>query len=339
MPPDPDLAQRLLDAQVAFHLDRLGGDELAATARRAAEALLDAAGRTPLEELVDRDVVADVVRRALGTVPGSAAVGGIVELATEVVLAGPAEPFPVGDLAERAQVEAVLDAALALTPVVERALDRLTDNPLAGALASRFTARIVAEVLQANRAVADRVPGLGALMSFGTSAASRVVGAADKQLEGLLGDAAGRGGTYAVQGLNRIVVETLRDPTTRAALLEAWDELAAAHVDGLGRHVERDEVTDLVDGVHALVVGALATEHVGRLTEVVVHAVFDRFGGYAPAELLDELDLDRADLVEDVVRLVPGIVDVLRESGDLERALRAELAPFYASAAVTALLA
>jgi len=71
---------------------------------------------------------------------------------------------------------------------------------------------------------------------------------------------------------------------------------------------------------------------------VVVDAFFDRFGGYTPTELLDELDLSRDDLVADLVRMAPGVVGALRETGDLERILRARLEPFYSSAEVRALL-
>ena len=71
---------------------------------------------------------------------------------------------------------------------------------------------------------------------------------------------------------------------------------------------------------------------------MVVDAFFDRFGGYSPTELLDELDLSRDDIVADLVRIAPQVVEALRETGDLERIVRAELEPFYASAEVIALL-
>ena len=38
------------------------------------------------------------------------------------------------------------------------------------------------------------------------------------------------------------------------------------------------------------------------------------------------------------MRIAPGAVGALRETGDLERILRAQLEPFYASDEVTALL-
>lgn len=332
------IAQQLLDAQVRHHLDRLTGEALAVTVARLADDLLSAAGGHQLEDLVDRAAIKAIVTRALTTVPGSAAVSGIVELATTVVYDGPAEPYPLGDLVDRDRVEALLDELLTLSPVLERALERLTESPLAGTMASRFMARIVGEVLQANKAVADKVPGLGSLMSFGTSAASKVMGAADKQFEGLIGDTVGKGGTFAVRRLNRIVIETLQDPTTRAAVLDVWDLLAQEPVAGLSPYATYDEISGVVGAVHDLAVTTVFNEHVAHLGEVIVDAFFERFGGYTPTELLDELDLGRDDLVTDLVGMAPGVVEALRETGDLERILRAQLEPFYGSAEVRKLL-
>jgi hypothetical protein len=317
---------------------RLTGNDLAATVSRLADGLLDASQHHQLDDLVDRDAIKTIVTRALATVPGSAAVSGIVELVTTVVYDGPAEPYPWGDLVERERVEAVLDELLALTPVLDRALDRLTDSPLVGTMASRFMGRIVGEVLQANRAVADKVPGLGSLMSFGTTAASKVMGAADKQFEGLIGDTVGKSGTFAVRRLNRIVIETLRDPTTREAVMQVWDLISQEPLTGLGEHATREEIAGVVDAVHELAVATVASEQVAHLGEVMVDGFFDRFGGYSPTELLDELDLDRAEIVADLVRIAPDVVGALRETGDLERIVRVELEPFYTSSEVIALL-
>jgi hypothetical protein len=333
------LAQQLLDAQVRHHLDNLAGDRLETTVSSLAHQLLGAVEGRRLEELADREAVKLIVVRALRTVPGSPAVRDIVDLATTIAYDGPETPHPVGDVVDRAHVEALLDELLALTPVLERALDRLTASPLVGTTASRFMGRIVGEVLQANRAVAGKVPGLGTLMSFGTSAASKVMGAADRQFEGLINDTMGKGGTFAVRRLNRIVLETLRDPTTRDAVLQVWDLVAQEKVVGLRRYASREEVDGVVDAVLQLVVGTLADEHVAELGEVVVDAFFDRFGDLTPTQLLDELHLDSDELVADLVRLAPGVVEALRETGDLEGILRSHLEPFYNSPEVRDLLA
>ena len=122
------------------------------------------------------------------------------------------------------------------------------------------------------------------------------------------------------------------------AALHSWDLLARQQVVGLSHHATQEQVSDVADAVHDLAITGLATEHAGHLAEVIVDAFFDRFGGYTPTELLDQLDLDREDLVADLVRLAPPVVDALRESGDLERLLRAQLEPFFTSAEVADLL-
>ncbi len=332
------VAQQLLDAQVAYHLDRLSGDRLAATVALLVDDALAAVGQHQIADLADRSVIKDIVSRALATVPGSAALSGIVELTTEVVYGGPAETYVLGELVERDRVEALLDELLATRPLLERVLERLTDSPLVGTVASRFMGRVVGEVLQANRAVADRVPGLGSLMSFGTSTASRMMGAADKQFEGLIGDTVGKGGTFAVRRLNRILIETMQDPTTREAALQVWDLMAREPVTGVSDHEARSQISGVVDAFHDLVITTAAKEHAAHLGEAIVDGFFEQFGGYTPTELLDQLDLSREDLVADLVRIAPSVLDALRESGDLEHAVRAQLAPFYASSEVGAIL-
>ncbi|GAA4120765.1 hypothetical protein GCM10022215_24770 [Nocardioides fonticola] len=337
--PAETLAARLLDAQVRHHVERLTGDDAAAEIAALAHDLLATAERHPIADVLDAEAIADIVARALRDVPPSAAVSGIVEMALDLVVAGPERPHPLGALVDRDQVERLIDETLALHPLLEQRLDRLADAPSVGVVASRFMGRIVGEVIEANKAVAGKVPGLGSLVNLGTGAATKLVGAADKQLDGLLGDAVGKGGSLAVKRLNRILLETLRDPATREALLQVWDLAAAGTVDGVSDAAAREHLGGLVDAVHEIVVTTAGTEEVASLGRAVVAAFLDRFGGYTAAELLEQLDLGREDLVADAVRLAPPVLTALRDSGDLERLLRARLEPFYASAEVLDLLA
>jgi hypothetical protein len=336
------LAERLLDAQVAYHLDRLGGPDGAAAVTGLVAAAFDGLADREVAGLVDVDEVKDAVTRALTTRPDGPGFHALVDVVRDVVRRGPVEPFAVGEVVDRAQVEAVLDAALGLTPLLEKALDGLTASPLVATMATRFMARIVSEALQANQAVAEKVPGIGGLLSLGaslaTSVATGAIGAADKQLDGLLGDTLGKGGTLAVGRLNRIVLETLRDPTTREAALQVWDLVAAEEVRGLGDRADAEEVEAVTDAVRALVVSTLAHPHTVALAHAVVDAVVESYGGYAVAELLDELDVDTAAVLAAVERRAPTLLTALRESGALEQWLRAELQPFYASAEVVGLL-
>lgn len=95
---------------------------------------------------------------------------------------------------------------------------------------------------------------------------------ADKQLEGFIGDTLGKGGEFAVRRLNRIIMETLRDPTTREAALEVWDLISQEPVAGLSAYATRADIYGVVDAMHELAATTVATEHVAHLAEVIVEA-------------------------------------------------------------------
>ena len=80
-------------------------------------------------------------------------------------------------------------------------------------------------------------------------------------------------------------------------------------------------------------------EEAALLAEALVDAVFEWFGGYTPAELLTAFGLSTSDVVEYLTAVVRDAVVALRDSGALERALRAHLEPFYSSPSVREILA
>lgn len=338
MPQSPSLADQLLDAQVAWAVDQLTGDQLGDLVARDVDDLLALAATLPLGTVVDAVEVKRVVRRLLATVPASTAAGELVRGGTKVVLDGPAEPFSVSELVERDQFEALVDQVLGATHLAKEALDQLAESPLVGTVASRFVGRLVGEVLQANQAVADKVPGLGSLMSFGTSAASRVMGAADKQFEALVGGTAGKGATFAVRRLNKIVLETLQDPTTRAAVMQVWDLYSDEPIGALGKFVEEDDVHRFVAVVHEIVATSAGTEQVAGLADAMVDSFFAAYGEHPVATLLEELELGRDELVADAQSFAATALAAAHGSGQLEALIRARLEPFFRSPAVSAIL-
>jgi hypothetical protein len=206
-------------------------------------------------------------------------------------------------------------------------------------VASRFVARVVNDVVATNRAVAEKIPGVGSLVSLGAKSAGRMISAADKQLEQVLGDTAAKGAAFAMRRLNKIVVETLRDPATKDAVLEIFDLYADQPVVRLAQVASQDDVQRIADLVQDIVIAGAPTARVQALVDALIDGFFEVYGDEPVATLLADLDLDRDLLLEHAVALVGPLVDGVRESGDLERLVRDRLAPFYASAEVAAILA
>lgn len=333
--PDRALAERLLDAQVAWVLDRLdhGLGELVA---QEVQALLEVGRRIPLGALVDVDEVTALVADVLGRVPASTAASTLTAVLAEVLHAGPRGEHTVGEVIGRGHVEALTDAALAGTDTLRGALDDLTRSPAVAALAGRFMGRVVAEVVQTNRAMAEKVPGIGSLVSFGAGAAGKMMGAT--QLDALVGAAAGQGAGFAVRRLNAVVVDTLRDPGTRTAVLEVYDLYADQPLTGLDRAMTLEQAQELAGLVQDVVIDAAASEPVVALLGAVVEGFWATYAEHPVSELVEDLGLDAAGISEHATAMVARAVAAAREAGELEPMVRARLAPFWDSAEVAALL-
>ncbi|HSV39370.1 MAG TPA: hypothetical protein VLI04_11480 [Nocardioidaceae bacterium] len=337
--PSRTLADQLLDAAVQYVLDEVTGDRLHAVIARDVDDVLAVAEHLPLSGLVDAGEVKRVVRKLLASVPASTAASTLVEAGADVVYAGPGERFAAEDLVAQDHVEQIVDEVLALAPLVERMLDELSDSPLVASLASRFVGRIVNDVLSANKAVAEKIPGLGGLMSLGAGAAGKVMGATEKQFEQLLGDTAGKGAVFAMRRLNKIVVDTLRDPMLRDAVLQVWEQQAGRPVTDLSSIASQDDVRRVAALIQEIVIAGAATEPVGGLVDALIDAFFTAYGSYPVNTLLDELDIDRADLVADLQSFIPPVVEAARADGRLEQLIRDRVEPFFRSDAVAGILA
>jgi hypothetical protein len=335
---DGSVAGRLLDAQVGWLLGRLTGPELPSVIGQEVDDLLAAGSGIPLNKLLGAAEIKDIARLLLDKVPASTAASTLVQVAADVAYAGPAEQFTLADLIDRDHVASLTDEVLGNADLAERFLDSLTESPLVATLASRFVGRIVSDVVQMNQAMADKIPGVGSLVSFGTSAAGKMFGAADKQLQQVLGDTAGKSAVFAMRRLNKIVVETLKDPGTRDAVLEVFDLYADKPVTRLDQLGTRDDARRVAGLLQDIVIAGAPTPPVLALIDALVDGFFATYGEHPVTVLLDELAITRDDLVTHATAIAPGLLAAAQESGELERLLRARLEPFFASPEVAAIL-
>lgn len=335
--PTDDLASRLLDAQVAWAVQRLTGPDLATLVPGHVDDLLAVGARTPIRAAVDADDVKALIRRLVQQVPPSTAASTIAEVVAHTIHDGPDQPFSLGEVIDREHAERIVDEVLASIPLLEKVLDDLTRSPEVAALASGFLAQIVQDVLQTNRAMAEKIPGMGSLVSLGAGAAGLVMGVADKQIEQLVGGTAGKGATFAMRRLNKILLETLRDPATRDALLHVFDlyaDQSIKHLD-LG---DREDVERVAGLVQDIAIEVLPSEPALALADRLVDGFLAVYGGHPITELVSDLGITRDDIVTHAQALAPRLLAAAQESGELERMVRSTLEPFYASPEVRDML-
>ena len=331
-----DLASQLLDAQVQWALDELTGPAFADLVARDVDDLLELASRFAIADLVDPEEVTATVLRTLAKANGNELVADVVVGIADAVYALPAsKEHRLGDVVEREHVEALISAVLGMTRLHERAMQRLTESPKVGIIATSFVGKIVGDFLQQNRQLAEKVPGMSSLFSIGLGAANKVRSATVDQF---LGDAAGKSAQFAIKRTNSAMRDLIQNAPLKEAAMEVWDLHAAEPISELRKYLSDAELGEIVTLIQAIVTDVAGSDFADALVEACVEVLFERYGSRPIASLLTDLGIERDELVAEVVQHAGPILETLRETGDLDRLVRVRLARFYETPAAKALL-
>jgi hypothetical protein len=334
--PTRKLAERLLDAQVAFHLAELSGDRLSEVIDRDVREALRIAESVTVADVLDPEHVAATVRTVIDLVGGSALPVDLADAwAGALYDLDAADEHRLAEVVDREQVDALVATVLSMHTLHQRALDRLTDSPLVASVATSFFNKIVGDIVAQNRALAEKVPGMGSMFSLGMGAVSRVKNVSDQ----FLGDVAGKSAQYALRRLNSATLELIRDAPLADAAMQVWDLQAEEPISVLREYMSRAELTELVGLVAELVVTSRNAAYVDAVIAEWVQVFFGRYGDVSVAALLADAGVSSDDLVAEVQRHAPAIVAAAKADGRLAEFIRARLEPFYVSDEVLGVLA
>lgn len=335
-----DLARRLLDAQTAWAVAELTGPGLRELLANDVADVMALASTITLADVTDPDTVKRTARRLAGLVIGSDVLPGLVADVAEAVYETPAAgEHRLGDVVAREHIEALVSRALELHQLQDRAMDRLAESPLVATIAQRYVTKLVSDFVQANREQAEKLPGMSTMLSVGFGAASKVRGAADKRLGGLLGDAQNRSTQFAIKRSNGAMREILRDAPVRDAAMQLWDLQADEAVSALREYLTAADLRDLIDIVLAAVVEAREHEYVLALVDAGVDVVFERWGASDLTTMLAELGITAEVLLDDLRAFAPPLLEAAARDGRLADLVRTRLEPFFALDSTRDLLA
>ncbi|WP_280461514.1 hypothetical protein [Nocardia carnea] len=332
------LADRLLDAQVGWLLDEVSGDRFAEVVARDVAAVLDVAATVPAGDVVGVEQLETTVATVVDKVGGSAVLADTVGVFADAIYDSIAanEDHTLGELVEREPVEALLQKIVDMHQTQERVLERLTDSPLVATVASKFVDKLVGDFVEANRQRAEKIPGMGTLMSLGQSAADRARKAAESNT--ILGDMAGKGALYALKRTNNAIREMLRDAPVHDATMEFWDLHADEPISGLREYLTKQDLNELVQLCYRIAVTTREKEYFGLLVDECVQVFHEKYRDHTLAAVLGELGLTGEDIMTEILRYGPAVVEAAKRDGVLAQLLRERLEPFYYSDEVLKIL-
>lgn len=319
-----DLAMRVLDAHVAFTKQQLREPAgfLEFVTEEVDGALAEAAVLT-LAEAVTREQIKAVAHKFAVQVPVEGAIPELVgEIATRLYNHRANDEIEVGDLVDNRRFDELIDAVADLD-LTHRLVRLVLDSPV--------TVDACVEAVQ--RAVVTAVddglhPDGGGLTRSLRSALSRLAEPAMPAIENGVGRLTRTGARFVLRGNSSDADEVLLDSAR-----ETWRKHTGDAVGSFRELVSADDVEDIVVLIFEFWRSFRDTDYFHALLDEGIDHVFDKYGDTPLAELLAELGVGRADMIEEALRFGPPVLETLDERGYLDTVLRRRLAPFYASQA------
>jgi hypothetical protein len=332
------VTEALLEAQVAFMAEQLGGEALRDIVEQEVDAALAIAGKLRLHELVSRVSARRTVRRLLAELaPGDAFASFVVDLAVALYTDKANDHTTPGDLVDDALIERGVDQGLSMSRLREALIRGVIASPAYHAFASDLLYQGIRGYLAQN-AVTRNIPGAQSVMKLGRAALSK----ATPRLESAIEEGIKKYIAQAVKLTSESSVELLLSPDAtgdlRRTALELWRGIRKHRIGSFRREIAEHDVRQGVALAHELWTAVRGSDYVAALVDTAIDAVFERYDDVPLQQLLSEVGITRELLVEEILRHAAPALKHLRKKKMLEPMLRRRLSAFYEAPATLALL-
>ena len=311
-----DTANRLLDGLVAYLLDRLAPAQLDGLIEAELDFLLEKAAGYPLNAWVTPQQIHQTARKYAIEMDISGAIPELVgDMVEEFYQQAVDSERLIADVVDEDVIMALLDKVLEI-PLSRQSMAWLGRNPVLLALLAGGAQMGIKTLLHQGMPaplrdqIARRLP-------------ERWVNSLDVRMQ---------------EWLLRRTEQLLSDPwlyrdenldELRELVLVGWQDFAQCPVADLRELLSSEDIQEL------FVIGfeywrdLRHTDAFNNLLESGVQAFFDKYGDTGLVDLLDELGVTRAMMLDDARRFAPPIIEKLRNEGLLEAWLRRHLSGFF----------
>jgi hypothetical protein len=327
-----DVAVQLLDAHVAHELERLEPARLNALIEREVRALFAWLAEVEIGDLVTRDQIHGVIDRYVIELKIS---GALTELAGEM-----SQLVVASRLSDQTRVDQVLppgsfsqfaDKLAGLEPLWREMLHLVVRSDAYATLLSRTLQRGVLDaVFRASNDPSRQTFLDGLLTKVRPLVAKRVEPYLSAYLEKLIKESIRHSEQRLLVALDREAVLNLVD--------EVWDEVGPMKLAEAFAFVGTHDLEDFVVLGYEFWQRYRKTRYFREISHELVGHFFTKYESDSVLNLLDDIGVTEAMVVEELQTFLPAILAHARETGFLEARVRAHLDRFYRSDAAAAIL-
>ncbi|MDO3722762.1 hypothetical protein QVZ43_13645 [Marinobacter sp. chi1] len=334
-----DLANALLEQHVKHELAQFKGAKLHKFLEREVAALYAYTDRVTLNRLSSPDQILSVIRRLVVEMELD---GGIPEIAgdmaTEVLNAPVQSQTPLREILSRDQVAEFVEEALELKHHRKRMISGIMSHPVYQELVANVVYQGLVSYLYEDNLITKSVPGVGSMMKLGKKMANKAVPGLDESFERRIKAWLSDSLPGLINRSEAFLNRALTDEELRDTVMAAWIGVEDLSIQELNEGLGDIQLQEFVVLGYEFWLSFRETPYFEACCEAVVNRLFEQYGDRPVSELLRDVGVSETMVMAEVEALVIPFVDVLREEGYLEEAVRRRLSSFYRSAAVKKIL-
>lgn len=327
-----ELADRLLAAHIDFtRRELLNPESYQRFVINGVESALDEAARLTLAESVTPEMIKNTAYKYAVQIPVEGAIPELVgEIAARLHRHPVNDDVALADLLDAHRFDELI-SVVAATGVTQRAVEVILDSPV--------TLDVCVEVI-ASAIVHDDNRSAGEAGEAGEGPRS-VFSRGIQKLTSPTRPWVTNGVEWVTRAGARRVLDAA-GAQSQTVLLEVlrdiWHHGSEEMTGSLREVLTADDLEDLVVVIFEFWKSFRETDYFRTLLHEGIDHVFDKYGDVTLVDLLADLGIGRADLIEEGLRFGPPVLARLDERGILDEQLRRQFEPFYHSAEFQAAL-
>ena len=336
-------AQKLLDAHVAFFVEKLSGKQIKKTVGDEAKIIYKWVAAQHLSDIFTQDRVKDFLKRQLDEAVITDSTKAYAESLLEAVLDDIAKNnIDIGDVISKDTWDRIVDKAIQQKELRNELVHRLISNKAYGEMLSEIIYNSIKSFMQQNPFGGNNSDkGLGGLFNVGKSllgsALSGVEDSIDKNVKKFLSDNINK----TLRDSEKIIQARLTDENLKRIADKAWNRLDRLNFKEIAQKAKKysssgkDSTSELVSTVLLEAKDSKAFTHIA---DFILNHFYETYGDQPIKVLLDGLDITEKKVARESVHIAEDILNQMNKTGFLEERVREHLKEFYESKDVESIL-
>lgn len=335
--PPASMAEQLLDAHVQWLQSRLTGPALETLIENELDAALVDASHLTLNSVITAEIIKETAATYAIDFELHGAMPELVgEIADLLYRHKSLKRYKLEDLIPENYVVDFVDKALELTKARDAIVHASVSNPVFSSLISRLVYRGAADFVE-RRLLSGKIPGARKALLAGQKLIKRTRPDIEKDVQDSLNRYVQNNLSAYIKTSEKHLLASFDGTDARDLLLDAWDEIRHSRLSDTRDYAAELDIDEIVVLLYEYWRHLRKTPIFKTLLFAGIDAFFEKYGDQTLAIILEEIGLNRNNMLAEAMRHAPHVLKALDEQDRLEPILRRNLQGFYESAEANAI--